>query len=83
MINPAAKKRRSYWTGEPYPEDPDAWLEYEQEHPGSWWPAWTGWLAQHGGGARKAPAATGDAQHKPIEPAPGRYVKQPHFPHKH
>jgi polyhydroxyalkanoate synthase len=27
------------------------------------------------GGARKAPKKAGNARHKPIEPAPGRYVK--------
>jgi polyhydroxyalkanoate synthase subunit PhaC len=76
VVNPPAKNRRSYWTGEPYPTDPDAWLEYAEEHRGSWWPKWTDWLSKHGGGRRKAPSAAGDVQHKPIEPAPGRYVKQ-------
>ena len=27
------------------------------------------------GGSRKAPAKQGSAKYKPIEPAPGRYVK--------
>jgi polyhydroxyalkanoate synthase len=33
------------------------------------------WLDTHGGGSRKAPAQSGNAKHKPIEPAPGRYVR--------
>jgi polyhydroxyalkanoate synthase len=76
VINPAAKNRRSYWTGEPYPADPDAWLSNAQEQKGSWWPRWSEWLAQHGGGKRKAPRAPGNVQYRPIEAAPGRYVKQ-------
>jgi polyhydroxyalkanoate synthase len=80
VVNPPAKNRRSYWEGETessaYPEDPDAWLDSAHEHRGSWWPKWTQWLSRHGGGRRKAPLAAGGVQHRPIEPAPGRYVKQ-------
>jgi polyhydroxyalkanoate synthase len=75
VINPPAKKRRSHWVGEPYPEDPELWFEKALEHPGSWWPRWSEWLAKHGGACRKAPAKQGSAKYKPIEPAPGRYVK--------
>jgi len=76
VINPPAKKRRSHWVGERCPEDPEMWLEKAIEHPGSWWPRWSEWLAGHGGGSRKAPARQGSAKYKPIEPAPGRCVKQ-------
>jgi polyhydroxyalkanoate synthase len=75
VVNPAAKKRRSYWVGEPYPAEPEAWLAHAKEVQGSWWPRWSEWLAKHGGGSRKAPAKEGNAKYKPIEPAPGRYVK--------
>ena len=76
IVNPPAKKRRSYWVGEPYPDDPDAWLEDAREERGSWWPFWSEWLARHAGGTRPAPSAPGSARYRPIEPAPGRYVKQ-------
>jgi polyhydroxyalkanoate synthase subunit PhaC len=76
VVNPAARNRRSFWAGEPYPADPDLWLEKAVETQGSWWPRWSQWLAQHGGGSRKAPAKAGNAKYPPIEPAPGRYVKQ-------
>jgi len=80
VVNPPGKNRRSYWAdrGSPtdFPEDPEAWLERAREHPGSWWPAWTEWLWSHAGGTRKAPTASGNVQYRPIEPAPGRYVKQ-------
>ncbi len=76
VVNPAAKERRSYWAGAPYPADPEAWLEGAKEHPGSWWTRWAAWLEKHKGGARKAPKKAGNARYKAIEPAPGRYVKQ-------
>jgi polyhydroxyalkanoate synthase subunit PhaC len=75
VINPAAKKRRSHWVLDSYPEQPERWLEQAREVPGSWWTLWSQWLSQHGGGSRKAPARTGNTRYQPIEPAPGRYVK--------
>jgi len=75
VVNPALKKRRSHWVSDSYPREPEAWLSNAKEIQGSWWPLWSQWLAQHGGGSRKAPAKQGSAKYKPIEPAPGRYVK--------
>jgi polyhydroxyalkanoate synthase len=75
VVNPAAKKRRSHWVSDSYPRDPEAWLSQANEKQGSWWPLWSEWLAKHGGGSRKAPAKEGSAKYKPIEAAPGRYVK--------
>jgi len=76
VINPADKGKRSYWVGEPYPENPDAWLANATEKPGSWWTEWAQWMETHKGGTRKAPAAPGNKRYPVIEPAPGRYVKQ-------
>jgi polyhydroxyalkanoate synthase subunit PhaC len=75
VVNPASKNRRSHWVGAAYPENPEAWLAGATEHKGSWWPRWARWLDDHGGGKRKAPARTGNAKCKPIEAAPGRYVR--------
>jgi polyhydroxyalkanoate synthase len=75
VINPASKKRRSHWVSDSYPSDPETWLSKATEVQGSWWPRWSEWLAQQSGGSRKAPAKTGNTKYKPIEPAPGRYVK--------
>lgn len=76
VVNPAAKNRRSYWTGDRLPADGDEWLALAAERPGSWWSDWSAWLARFGGRRVKARAKLGDAKHEPIEPAPGRYVKQ-------
>lgn len=78
VINPPAAKKRSHWIGKTaaLPADHAEWLDKAQEHPGSWWPDWSAWLATHAGKRVAAPKAPGNRQYKPIEPAPGRYVKQ-------
>jgi polyhydroxyalkanoate synthase subunit PhaC len=76
IVNPPAKTRRSYWSGGTQAQDADAWLASAAQTPGSWWPQWAAWLAPNKGGNRKAPARAGNARYRPIEPAPGRYVKQ-------
>jgi len=77
VINPPAKKKRSHWIGgSANPADPKAWLDKAKEHPGSWWTDWSEWLAGHAGEQIAAPKLQGSKQFKPIEPAPGRYVKQ-------
>jgi polyhydroxyalkanoate synthase len=76
VVNPASKNRRSYWVGTAHPDEPEAWLEQAKEQPGSWWPVWSQWLSGFKGGEVAARAELGDAGHRPIEPAPGRYVKE-------
>lgn len=75
-INPASKGKRSYWTNDRLGSDPDKWFAQSEEVPGSWWVPWTKWLKPFAGKLVAARAKLGDAQHKPIEPAPGRYVKE-------
>ena len=77
VINPPAKNKRSHWVGagDSLPDDPQQWLAHATEHPGSWWTDWAHWLKGHAGKQIPAPKRFGDAHHKPIEPAPGRYVK--------
>lgn len=75
VINPPAKGKRSYWTNAKLPAKAEDWFAGATEHPGSWWPTWSGWLKPHGGKLVNPPKAPGSRQHKPIEPAPGRYVK--------
>jgi polyhydroxyalkanoate synthase len=77
VINPAARNRRNYWHGGKLKKDPDRWLEEAESQPGSWWSHWTGWLAKHAGSHAQARVSLGNAQYPEIEPAPGRYVKEP------
>jgi polyhydroxyalkanoate synthase len=75
VINPPAKGKRSYWTNSKLPAKAEAWFAGATEHPGSWWTDWSGWLKGMGGKLQPAPKTPGNRQFKPIEPAPGRYVK--------
>jgi polyhydroxyalkanoate synthase len=75
VINPPEKKKRSYWSSTQVPADAQDWLKNANEHPGSWWGQWDAFLARHAGEEVKAPGRYGNARYKPIEAAPGRYVK--------
>ncbi|MCD0503637.1 class I poly(R)-hydroxyalkanoic acid synthase [Bordetella petrii] len=77
VINPPAPQKRSYWVSDAatLPGDPGTWLAGATEHAGSWWPDWSAWLATHAGKRRKASPQQGNTRYRPLEPAPGSYVK--------
>jgi polyhydroxyalkanoate synthase len=75
VINPPAKKKRSYWTNDKLPKTHAEWVQGAKEHPGSWWTDWAAWLKPHAGKQVPAPRNYGRGKYKVIEPAPGRYVK--------
>jgi polyhydroxyalkanoate synthase len=75
VVNPPAKKKRSYWTNSQMSGDAQSWFDGAVEHPGSWWPEWAGFLSEHGGKMVKIAAKPGNGSFPAIEPAPGRYVK--------
>ena len=73
--SPAAGKR-NYWVNPDLPADPQAWLDGAERVSGSWWPEWSAWLERFSGDTIPAPVRPGSATYQPIEPAPGRYVKE-------
>ena len=75
VVNPPAKHKRNYWTNADLPATALAWFDGASEHPGSWWPEWSRWLAPFGGKQVPATKTPGNRQYRAIEPAPGRYVK--------
>jgi polyhydroxyalkanoate synthase len=76
VINPASKNKRNHWVNDRLPASADEWFSSATEKPGSWWPDWAAWLKTQGGPRVTAPKTTAIKKFKPIEPAPGRYVKQ-------
>jgi len=75
VINPPAKHKYQFWTGpKPRNADIDGWLAKAKEHPGSWWPDWLVWLTRQSP-TEVAARIPGDRALKPIEDAPGSYVK--------
>lgn len=75
VVNPAGKNKRSYWVDGELGGSASAWRESARETPGSWWSHWLGWQRKYLGKPVAARKVLGSAQYKPIEPAPGRYVK--------
>jgi polyhydroxyalkanoate synthase len=78
VVNSAKKNKRSYWTNDSVNLDKstsEQWLNGADEHAGSWWTDWTNWLRAHSGKQVAAPNKLGTVKYKPIEAAPGRYVK--------
>ena len=75
VVNPPAKNKYQYWTGQrPRNADLDGWLAKAKEYPGSWWPDWLVWLTRQG--PTEVPARVpGEGALKPIEDAPGSYVR--------
>jgi polyhydroxyalkanoate synthase len=74
LVNPPGNPKASYSIGgEPGP-DPEHWRRTSEKRTGTWWDAWAEWILERSGDDRPAPAATGTAEHPPLEPAPGSYV---------
>ena len=74
VINHPDAKKYQHWTNDALPDTVEQWLDGAVEHPGSWWPHWSRWLKPRSG--KLVPArdpAKGPL--KPIEDAPGSYVK--------
>lgn len=74
VVNPVSKGKYQYWTGPKPAGDIEQWMAAAKEHPGSWWPDWLDWLKGHG--SEEVPARDpGGGKLKPIEDAPGSYVR--------
>jgi polyhydroxyalkanoate synthase len=74
VINAPAAQKYQYWTNDHLPGSVEGWKAGAVEQPGSWWPHWRDWLAERSGKQVSArdPA---NGKLKPIEDAPGSYVK--------
>lgn len=78
IVNPPDANKYGYWTNEKIAATPDEWYQGASSHEGSWWLDWQQWVLQQGGMEQVAARVPGDGdgELKPIEDAPGRYVKQ-------
>tara|TARA_R110002072_G_scaffold251761_1_gene410639 strand:+ start:399 stop:2222 length:1824 start_codon:yes stop_codon:yes gene_type:complete len=76
VINHPDAKKYQHWTNSKKKEYASAeeWFADATQHPGSWWPYWDKWLSKKSG--PKVPARDpAKGKLKPIEDAPGSYVK--------
>ena len=76
VVNPPSARKYQYWTNEQAAASLDEFLAGADEHPGSWWTDWIGWLDGLDGervqaAGKRKPGGKGDNS---IEEAPGRYV---------
>ncbi|MCC8988307.1 MAG: alpha/beta fold hydrolase [Candidatus Contendobacter sp.] len=77
IINPpVTPPKRRFWVGDATgAQDAEAWREQVEKAPGSWWDDWTRWLGERCG-PLGTPPSLGSAAYPPLEPAPGRYVRE-------
>lgn len=74
IVNPPAKNKYGYYTNSAPYQDDKSWLEGAEYHQRSWWLGWQEWIAPYAG-EKIAARAVGNDHYRPIEDAPGRYVK--------
>nr|WP_294847665.1 class I poly(R)-hydroxyalkanoic acid synthase [uncultured Sphingomonas sp.] len=77
VVNPPAAGKYQYWTNDDAAPTLEDFVAGATETKGSWWPDWIVWLKDQAPSTVKADGARvpGKGKLKPIEDAPGRYVK--------
>jgi polyhydroxyalkanoate synthase subunit PhaC len=73
VVNPPGSKY-GHWENPKNPPTPEEWLAGATQHADSWWPVWERWIAKYSSG-EVAARHPGDGELKPIEDAPGSYVR--------
>jgi polyhydroxyalkanoate synthase subunit PhaC len=75
LVNPPGNPKASYYLGGRPGADPEAWLTGAEHHTGSWWEPWGDWVTARAGTQHVAPKTLGSKSHRPLEAAPGLYVR--------
>jgi polyhydroxyalkanoate synthase len=74
VINPTTKPKYHLLTGAAPKGDFEEWVKGATEHSGTWWPHWQAWVSGQAPEMVKA-RKPGGRKLKPIEDAPGSYVR--------
>jgi polyhydroxyalkanoate synthase len=74
IVNPPSPKAK-HWVNESLPADPGEWKANAELVNATWWEDWAAWIGDRGGQMVPAPARLGSDEYPPLEPAPGRYVR--------
>jgi polyhydroxyalkanoate synthase len=77
ILNPPDNPKAGYLIGNDLPPTAAEWREQARQVTGSWWTLWHEWLTARSGGTRGRRNRAGNAAHRPLDPAPGRYVHLP------
>ena len=75
IVNPPQAKKYGYWLNERMPETPEEWLAGATRNDGSWWSDWQAWMHERNGEQMVPARVPGAGGLKPIEEAPGSYVR--------
>ena len=77
IVNPPAANKYHFWTNgaKALPATPDDWFEGATQHPGSWWTDWQQWIAGLNGDDKVPARDPARGKLKPLEDAPGSFVK--------
>lgn len=74
VVNPPSANKYQHWINPALPATLEEWQAGAVEHPGSWWNHWADWL--HDKSGPQVPARDPKSGPlRPLEPAPGSYVK--------
>jgi polyhydroxyalkanoate synthase subunit PhaC len=76
LLNPPTSSKRTFFLNSELAGTPKEWLDGAEEHAGSWWPYWSGWLDSRANGEIDAPGKLGSEKHPLGEAAPGTYVHE-------
>ena len=76
LVNPPGNPKASYRVGATDELEPDRWFASAEKRGDSWWPEYSGWLAERGGGQKTAPRRLGRGSLRAMEAAPGTYVHE-------
>ena len=74
LLNPPTSSKRSYFLNDDVSGTAEEWANAAEEHAGSWWPYWSGWLSERANGEVAAPATLGSEDYQVSSEAPGTYV---------
>jgi polyhydroxyalkanoate synthase len=74
VVNHPSKGKYHHSINPALPATLEEWKSAAVRHNGSWWPYWMAWLDAHSPGKTRA-RQPGDGKLKPIEDAPGSYVR--------
>jgi polyhydroxyalkanoate synthase subunit PhaC len=76
LAHPGASYRFATHSRATAPSDPQRWFDTTTPVPGSWWPCWHDWLAEHSTAKVDARSVTGLLENGGPLAAPGSYVHQ-------
>jgi len=75
LVNPPGNEKASYQVNTENPPEAEAWLRDATTHKGTWWDDYVAWLGERSGSEKPARKRLGGKGYKPLDPAPGNYVR--------